>query len=69
MAEKSYDPRSVNETPHGAPLVPRLPLRMRNTEILTVVYRSDARAVERMLPTALSALGDLVLVQIGRAHV
>lgn len=68
MAEKSYDPRSVNETPHGAPLVPRLPLRMRNTEILTVVYRSDARAVERMLPTALSALGDLVLVHIYRMH-
>jgi acetoacetate decarboxylase len=64
----SYDPRSINETPHGAPLVPRLPLRMRNTEILTVVYRSDASAVARMLPSVLTALGDLVLVHIYRMH-
>ena len=64
----SYDPRSIDETPFGAPLVPRLPLRMRNTEILTVVYRSEASAVERMLPCSLSALGDLVLVHVYRMH-
>jgi acetoacetate decarboxylase len=64
----SYDPRSINETPYGAPLVPRLPLRMRNTEILTVVYRSDASEVERMLPSPLSTVGDLVLVHIYRMH-
>ena len=48
-----YDPRSINETPYGAPLVARLPLRMRNTEILTVVYRSEVRAAERLLPSPL----------------
>ncbi len=64
----SYDPESITETPYGAPLVPRLPLRMRNTEILTVVYRSDAAAIARMLPRPLSALGDLVLVHVYRMH-
>jgi len=42
-----FDPASVNETPFGAPLVPRLPLRMRNTEILTIVYRSLDAAIAR----------------------
>ncbi len=64
----SYDPRAIAGTPFGAPLVPRLPLRMRNTEILTVVYRSDAAAVERMLPQPLTPVGDLVLVHIYRMH-
>ena len=41
----TYDPREVLGTPHGASLVPQFPLRMRNTEILTVVYRSDPDAV------------------------
>ena len=64
----SYDPLSINETPFGAPLVPRFPLRMRNTEILTAVYRSDPAAIERMLPAQLGALGDLVLVHVYRMH-
>jgi acetoacetate decarboxylase len=63
-----YDPRSINETPYGAPLVARLPLRMRNTEILTVVYRSDPGAVERIVPNPLRPLGDLVLVHVYRMH-
>ena len=54
----SYDPRSIDETPFGTRLVPRLSLRMRNTEILTVVYRSEASAVERLLPSSLSAIGS-----------
>jgi len=64
----SYDPTSISETPFGAPLVPRFPLRMRNTEILTVVYRSVPEAIERFLPTPLTALGDLVLVHLYRMH-
>lgn len=65
---RSYDPRTVRETPYGAPLVPRLPLRMRDTEILTVVYRSSRDAIERMIPAPLSALADLVLVHLYRMH-
>lgn len=64
----SYDPHAITETPFGAPLVPRLPLRMRNTEILTVVYRSNAGGIEHMLPTPLTPLSDLVLVHIYRMH-
>ncbi len=64
----SYDPRSIGETPFGAPLVPRLPLRMRNTEILTVFYRSDPAAIARMLPSPLAASADLVIVHLYRMH-
>jgi acetoacetate decarboxylase len=62
----SFDPVSVCETPFGAPLVPRFPLRMRNTEILTVVYRSDGEAISRFLPTQLEPTGELVLVHLYR---
>jgi acetoacetate decarboxylase len=64
----TYDPRQVTETPFGAPLVPRFPLRMRDTEILTVVYRTDAYAADRLLPAPLELLGDLVLVHLYRMH-
>ena len=64
----TFDPRSISESPWGAPLVPRLPLRMRNTEILTVVYRTDAAAADRMVPAPLELLGDLVLVHLYRMH-
>jgi acetoacetate decarboxylase len=64
----SYDSASVGETPFGAPLVPRLPLRMRNTEILTVVYRSDGAAIARFLPSQLAPTGELVLVHLYRMH-
>jgi acetoacetate decarboxylase len=53
---------------HAAPLVPTFPLRMRDTEILTVAYRTDAGAVERFLPPELEAAGDRVLVHIYRMH-
>lgn len=64
----TYDPRQVTETPFAAPLVPRLPLRMRNTEILTTIYRTDREAAERLLPAPLELLGDLVLVHLYRMH-
>src|SRR5690606_24293621 len=37
-------------TPLGAPLVPRFPIRFRDTTILSVAYRTDAAAVARFLP-------------------
>lgn len=51
-----------------APLVPRFPLRMRNTEILTVVYRTDPSAARRLVPEELDVPGDAVLVHIYRMH-
>jgi acetoacetate decarboxylase len=64
----TFDPRSISESPWGAPLVPRLPLRMRNTEILTVVYRTEPAAADRMVPAPLELLGDLMLVHLYRMH-
>lgn len=64
----TYDPRTVVETPYGAPLVPRFPLRMRNVEILTLVYRTDREAADALLPAPLELLGDLVLVHLYRMH-
>jgi len=64
----SFDARSTEGTPHAAPLIPRLPLRMRNTEILTVVYRTEPGSAARLLPSALEVLGDLVLIHIYRMH-
>ena len=64
----SLDAAAVTGTPFDAPLVPRLPLRMRQTEILTVVYRTDREASARLLPASLDLLGDLVLVHLYRMH-
>jgi acetoacetate decarboxylase len=56
------------ETPYGAPLVPRLPLRMRETEILTVFYRTDGDAAARFVPAPLTLLDPLVIVHLYRMH-
>ncbi|HEY0415827.1 MAG TPA: acetoacetate decarboxylase [Gaiellaceae bacterium] len=64
----SLDAASVAGTPFGAPLVPRLPLRMRRTEIMTVVYRTEPDAAARFLPSSLELLGDLVVVHLYRMH-
>jgi acetoacetate decarboxylase len=64
----SFDSAKITETPVGAPLVPRFPLRMRDTEILTVVYRTDRAALDRFLPRQLEATTDLVLVHLYRMH-
>jgi acetoacetate decarboxylase len=64
----SFDPRAVSETPFGAPLVPHLPLRVRNTEILTAVYRTRPEAAAAFLPATLAATGDVILVHLYRMH-
>lgn len=55
-------------TPLGAPLVPRLPIRFRNTEVLSIWYRSDAAAVAALLPAPLEAVSDLVLLHFYAMH-
>jgi len=57
---KSGDSRRFS-TPFGAPLVPRLPIRFRDTEILTIVYRSDRAAIEALLPEPLVPSSDFVM--------
>jgi acetoacetate decarboxylase len=51
-------------TPFDSPLIPKFPMEMRDTEILTVVYRTDPEAARRVVPEPLDLLGDLVLVHI-----
>jgi len=55
-------------TPFGAPLVPEFPIRFRNTEILSIWYRSDPAAVAALLPPPLEAASDIVLVHFYAMH-
>ncbi len=60
----TFDPTAIHGTPYGAPLVPRLPIRMRRTEILTVVYRTDPSAADALIPDPLVLASDLVTVHV-----
>lgn len=63
-----FDPREVRGTPFGAPLVPTFPLRMRDTEILTVVYRTHREAAQSLIPQQLALTSDLVAIHLYRMH-
>jgi acetoacetate decarboxylase len=63
-----FDPTDIDSTPHGAPLVPKLPIRLRRTEILTIVYRSDRAAADALIPAPLELAGDLCVVHVYRMH-
>ena len=58
----NLDPASLDRAALGAPLVPRFPIRLRDTEVVTVVYRTRREAIERLLPAQLEARGTLVAV-------
>src|SRR5690606_15864987 len=60
----SRPPAQTFETPFDNPLVPRFPIEMRNTEILTVFYRTDAGCTQELVPQPLEAIGDLVIIHI-----
>src|SRR5439155_20037263 len=49
-------------------LVPRFPLRMRNTEIFTVAYRTEPDAIAQFLPPQLDSLAPRVIVHLYRMH-
>ena len=63
-----FDPTAVTGTPFGAPLVPPLPMRLRRTEILTIVHRTDRKAADRLIPAPLELAGDLCVVHVYRMH-
>ena len=63
-----FDPTAVTGTPFGAPLVPPLPIRLRRTEILTIVHRTDREAADRLIPAPLELAGDLCVVHVYRMH-
>lgn len=63
-----FDPTAVTGTPFGAPLVPPLPIRLRRTEILTIVHRTDREAADRLIPAPLELAGNLCVVHVYRMH-
>jgi acetoacetate decarboxylase len=63
-----FDATDVRSTPYGAPLVPVLPIRLRRTEILTVVYRTDREAADALIPAPLELAGELCVVHVYRMH-
>jgi acetoacetate decarboxylase len=63
-----FDVRAVSGTPYLAPLVPELPIRMRDTEMLTIVYRTDAAAPDRLVPEPLEVTSDLVVAHFYWMH-
>ena len=63
-----FDPLDTASTPFGAPLVPPLPIRLRRTEILTIVYRTSRDAAESLLPQPLRLSSDLCLLHVYHMH-
>ena len=63
-----FDPLDTASTPFGAPLVPPLPIRLRRTEILTVVYRTSRDAAESLLPRPLRLSSDLCVLHVYHMH-
>jgi acetoacetate decarboxylase len=63
-----FDPLDTASTPFGAPLVPTLPIRLRRTEILTVIYRTEREAAESLLPRPLRLASDLCLLHVYHMH-
>ena len=52
--------------PWDAPLFPPFPMQFRDASILTVCYRTDPAAIERLLPPPLERVGDVVVAHIYR---
>jgi acetoacetate decarboxylase len=64
----TFDPLDVASTPFGAPLVPPLPIRLRRTEILTVIYRTHREAAESLVPQPLRLASDLCILHVYHMH-
>lgn len=63
-----FNPLDIESTPFGAPLVPPLPIRLRRTEILTIVYRTSRQAAESLLPQPLRLASELCLLHVYHMH-
>jgi acetoacetate decarboxylase len=50
--------------PVDSPLVPRFPVAYRDVTVLTACYRSDAGAIDALLPAPLVRVSDVVMVHI-----
>ena len=65
---KGFDPWDYHSSPHASPLVPRLPIALSNTQIMTVVFRTDAEITGRLVPHPLRVVSDLCVVNIYWMH-
>jgi acetoacetate decarboxylase len=63
-----FDPTEIRGTPYLAPLVPPLPIRLRRTEILTIVYRTDREVADALIPAPLTLESDLAVLHVYRMH-
>ncbi len=50
--------------PWDAPLAPPFPIRFRNVSVLTVCYRTDPEAIDRLLPAPVERTSPVVLINI-----
>jgi acetoacetate decarboxylase len=57
---------SVWSTPRDSPTYPRYPIHFRDSELLSIQYRTDPDAIRALLPAPLEPLGDVVLFHIAR---
>src|SRR5690606_34909607 len=55
------DWKSAFSTPMDNPLVPKFPIRFRNTEIMTVIYRTDPTKINAIIPAELESMSDYAI--------
>jgi acetoacetate decarboxylase len=63
-----FDPLDIASTPSGAPLVPPLAIRLRRTEILTIVYRTSRAAAASLIPQPPRLASDLCVLHVYHMH-
>ena len=63
-----FDPTQTLGTPPDAPLTPRLPIRLRRTEILTVVYETDRDAADALIPSPLELTAPICVANVYWMH-
>lgn len=56
------DVSSIFSTPFDAPLVPQFPIRFRQNHIFTVLYRTEQKYIQSILPEPLQSVSDLVTI-------
>lgn len=49
-------------TPVDNPLIPKFPVRFRNTEIFTILYRTNPNKIKQIIPAPLESVSDYVIV-------
>lgn len=60
-----FTKQKVNKTfstPFDNPLIPKFPIRFRNNQILTVVYKTDPKCIDKIIPEPLVSISDKVVV-------